>query len=90
MVYRVEGTVVRLLPEQQLAVIQHETIANDAGEVWMEAMTMEFPIASREDFARLRKGQRLKARLLHSPNDYEYWLDQIEILPAAPPPPAPQ
>jgi Cu/Ag efflux protein CusF len=85
LIYKVEGTVKRLVPENQIVVILHDTIANDAGEVWMEGgMAMDFPVREKSEFLALRRGQHIRARLIHDLDNYDYWIDKIEILqPAA-------
>lgn len=54
-----------------VAVIQHEAI-----EGWMEAMTMEFPVRDKSEFAKLAEGRRIKA--IVEVQDLDYWLTSIE------------
>ncbi|MDX2152033.1 MAG: copper-binding protein [Bryobacteraceae bacterium] len=72
--YQMRGVVVRLFPERKVAVVKHEKI-----EGWMEAMTMEFPVKDAAEFAKLREGATIRARVKHRPSDFEYWLERIEV-----------
>jgi protein SCO1/2 len=68
--YSLTGEVVRLEPDRSIAVIRHDTI-----EGWMEAMTMEFPVRDKAEFAKLAKGQRIRATV--NVQDLDYWLSDI-------------
>lgn len=76
--YRLKGTVRRLDGQTQVAVIEHETIADAQGEVWMDAMTMEFPVKHAAEFERLQRGMRIEARVIRDVDTYEYWIEGIE------------
>jgi protein SCO1/2 len=54
-----------------IAVIKHDAI-----EGWMEAMTMEFPVRDRAEFAKLREGMRIQATV--EVQDLDYWLTSIQ------------
>ncbi len=69
--YQMKGQVLRLKPENRVAVIKHETI-----EGWMEAMTMDFPVPSAEEFAKLKEGMNITATV--EVNDLHYWLTGIK------------
>jgi protein SCO1/2 len=69
--YTLRGEVVRLQPESLVAVVKHETI-----EGWMEAMTMEFPVREKAEFAKLHEGMRIRATVLV--RDFDFWLDDIQ------------
>jgi Cu/Ag efflux protein CusF len=69
--YVIKGVVVRLKPEDRVAVIKHEKI-----DGWMEAMTMEFPVPSPEEFAKLKEGMAITASV--EVNDLHYWLINIK------------
>ncbi len=77
--YDLAGTVVRLDAETRLAVINHQTIKDRNGGVWMEAMTMEFPVKDAREFAKLRPGAAITARVLQRPTDSEFWIDTIRV-----------
>ncbi|HET8547302.1 MAG TPA: copper-binding protein [Bryobacteraceae bacterium] len=70
--YRLRGEVLRLEPERNIAVIKHEAI-----EGWMEAMTMEFPVRDKAEFAKLAKGRRIRATV--NVRDFDYWLSDIHM-----------
>ena len=72
--YSLQGKILRLRPENRIAVIKHERI-----EGWMEAMTMDFPVPDAEQYARLREGQTIRATVLV--NDLSYWLTDIQVEP---------
>lgn len=78
--FQLRGTVVRLVPENRLATIQHEEIKG-----WMEAMTMEFPVKDGAEFAKLKTGARIEATV--NVQDLDYWLTGIRVVETAPPPP---
>ncbi len=75
--YKMTGVVVRLDPGNKLATIKHEVIKDDAGKVWMEAMTMDFPVRDAQEFAKLKVDQAIDARVNQKPSDFDFWLDQI-------------
>ena len=68
--YSLHGEVVRLVPSSHTAVIKHEKI-----DGWMEAMTMEFPVRDKAEFAKLSEGKRIRATVLVQ--DLDYWLEDI-------------
>lgn len=71
------GTVVRLDTGNQIALIKHEPIRMADGKLWMDAMTMEFPVPDAAEFAKLRQGARIRATLMSRPRAIEYWLADI-------------
>ena len=80
-IYTFSGEVIALNPEKKVAKIKHGPITDVAGKVWMEAMTMEFPIKDAKQFAILRPGLKVKAKLFQRPADFEYWVGDIETVP---------
>ncbi len=70
--YQLRGKVLRLRPEARIASIDHEKI-----DGWMEAMTMEFPVPRREDFAKLKEGAVIRATV--NVNDLNYWLTDVVV-----------
>jgi Cu/Ag efflux protein CusF len=71
--YQLKGTVVRLEKRAALiAVIKHEDIKG-----WMEAMTMEFPVPSAQEFERLRVGDQITATVYV--RDLDYWIGNIAL-----------
>lgn len=70
--FTMRGEVLRLRPENRVAVIKHEKI-----EGWMEAMTMEFPVPDAAEYAKLREGATIRATVLV--NDLYFWLADITV-----------
>lgn len=75
--YPLTGVVLRLNPSNKIATIRHETIRGTDGKVWMEAMTMDFPVRDPQEFAKLKTDLPITARVNQKPGDFEYWIDQI-------------
>jgi Cu/Ag efflux protein CusF len=71
--YQLHGVVVRLDAHAQTATIKHGPITG-----WMEAMTMEFPVPSKEEFSRLSLGQTISATVFVRDLDYHIGAIQIE------------
>jgi protein SCO1/2 len=70
--YQLHGKILRLRPENRIAVIEHEKI-----EGWMEAMTMEFPVPSLAEYSRLKEGMLIRATV--NVNESYFWLTEIVI-----------
>lgn len=70
--YVLKGVVLRLRPDNRVAVIQHEKI-----EGWMEAMTMEFPVPDAAEYAKLKEGARIRSTVCV--NDMYYWLTSVTL-----------
>ncbi len=70
--YKIHGTILRLRPENRIAVIQHEKI-----EGWMEAMTMDFPVPSLAEYSKLKEGMVIRATV--NVNDAYFWLTNVVI-----------
>ncbi|MBS1833607.1 MAG: copper-binding protein [Acidobacteria bacterium] len=75
--YDLKGVVVRLRAEDKVAVIKHERIQDAAGKVWMEPMTMDFPVPNAAEFQRLKPGQTVEGRLNQDLDTLDYWVDQL-------------
>jgi Cu/Ag efflux protein CusF len=75
--YDLKGVVLRLRPEDKVAVIKHERIQNAAGKVWMEPMTMDFPVPNASEFQQLKPGQSVQGRLSQDLDTLDYWVDQL-------------
>ena len=69
--FQLRGTVVRLDPTTNLASIQGEKIGG-----WMEAMTMEYPVRSAEEYKALRKGEKITATV--NLTNEGYWLSNVK------------
>lgn len=70
--YTLKGEVLRLRPDEKIAVIKHEKIGD-----WMEAMTMDFPVPDGAEFAKLAEGQRIQATV--NVNDDYFWLTDVHV-----------
>jgi Cu/Ag efflux protein CusF len=81
--YELNGEVLRWDPASRLALVRHEDIKNAEGKVWMAAMTMEFPVRETADIAKMKTGLRIKAALFQRPKDFDYWIADVQVLPAA-------
>jgi Cu/Ag efflux protein CusF len=73
--YELIGEVKRLDPQERIATIAHEQIGD-----WMGPMTMEFPVRDEADFAKLREGQPVRAKVFVQ--GYRYWVANVEAAPA--------
>ena len=69
--YRLDGVVVSLDPQGQIAKINGQKING-----WMEAMTMEYPVKDPVEFASLHVGDRITATV--SVQDLNYWISGIQ------------
>jgi Cu/Ag efflux protein CusF len=76
--YQLTGKVVSLNAKEQTAAIDAAAIPN-----FMDAMTMDYPIASKAEFASLRVGDRITATV-NMNDDGSYGLSQIKRQAAAP------
>ena len=63
--YKLTGDVVRLDANTQMA-----TIKGDKVEGWMEAMTMEYPVKDKTEFAKLHEGDRITATIYVAESSY--------------------
>ena len=71
------GEVISVDSKVQSATIKHGPISG-----WMEGMTMEYPIRSKQDFAKLHPGDRITATVNVRGTDYD--LTDIRELRKAP------
>jgi Cu/Ag efflux protein CusF len=76
--YPLTGSVVRLDPQRKIATIRHDVIKDSKGKVWMEAMTMDFPVRESSEFAKLTAGSRIRAKVFQRPSDFDYWIGEVE------------
>lgn len=81
--FEMTGEIVSLDAAVKHARIRHEDIKGRDGKLWMGAMTMEFPVKQPAEFARLRPGMRLHAKVVQRDSDLTYWIEGIRELPAA-------
>lgn len=85
--YTLAGEIIRLDEQHSVATIKHGPILDSSGKVWMEGMTMDFPVRGEGEFAKLRVGLTIRATVHQRESDYDYWIDQIQ--PGSPPGSAP-
>jgi Cu/Ag efflux protein CusF len=74
--YKLSGTVVRLDPAAKIATIKHDRILDDQGKVWMEPMTMDFPMRNEKEFTALQPGQKIRATVHQL--EFDVWISGIE------------
>lgn len=77
--YPLAGEVIRLNTQHRIATIKHGRIAQSPQDVWMEAMTMDFPVPESSDFERLKEGARIRATVCSRQSDYEYWIREVRL-----------
>ena len=71
--YTLTGDVISVDPKTQMANIKGDKI-----EGWMEAMTMEYPVKDKSEFAKLAPGQRITATVFVG--DANYHLGEIKVV----------
>jgi Cu/Ag efflux protein CusF len=64
--YQLSGVVLSLNARDQTANIKHDPI-----EGWMEGMTMDYPIRSKQEFDRLHAGDKITATVNVRGTDYD-------------------
>lgn len=72
--FRLVGRVVKLTADRKTALIQHQKI-----EGWMEAMTMDFPVKSDAEWAKLREGAQITATVCYDAEGVSYWIEDIQV-----------
>jgi Cu/Ag efflux protein CusF len=77
--YWLKGVVVRRDAAHKIVTIQHGPIKNDSGKVWMNAMTMEFPVSKEQDFQALQIGASISAVVVSRASDFEYWIEDVRV-----------
>jgi len=77
--FQLKGVVVRTDPANRIVTIKHEPIQNETGRVWMEAMTMDFPVPKDADFQAARKNASIHAVVASRSSDFEYWIEDVRI-----------
>jgi Cu/Ag efflux protein CusF len=71
--YLIEGEVLKVNPADQTATIKHKDI-----EGWMHAMTMDYPIKTKEDFAKLHPGDHIRGTVFVQDEDYSVGSIQVQ------------
>jgi Cu/Ag efflux protein CusF len=77
--YGFHGEVMALNPQEHTATIKHGKIGD-----WMAAMTMEYPIKNEADWKKLSVGEQIDATVFV--NDASYYIGDVRVTRAAPPP----
>ena len=77
--YSLQGVVTRLDPATHTATIRHGRIQDAAGKIWMEPMTMDFPMPENREFAILKVGQQIEGTVFTRDDGLEYWLGEIRV-----------
>jgi len=78
--YPIRGEVKALDTAAKVATIQHGKIGD-----WMEAMTMEFPVAPDSDFQKLQVGDQIEGTVVVT--DARYHVTDVKVTGKAPPAP---
>lgn len=76
--YALQGQVIRIDRESAIVTLKHRPITKANGELWMEAMTMDFPVARREELSGLKRGQAIQATVVVRNSDFDYWIERIQ------------
>jgi copper binding protein CusF len=63
--YQMRGEIVSMDTKSQTAAVKHGKI-----DGWMEAMTMEYPVKDQQEFAKLKVGEKIQAKILVQGLDY--------------------
>jgi len=66
--YQMRGEILSMDSKSQTATVKHDKI-----DGWMEAMTMEYPVKDKQEFAKLKVGEKIQAKVLVQGMDY--WID---------------
>jgi protein SCO1/2 len=69
--FPIEGEILKMNPGDQTATIKHKAIPG-----WMGAMTMDYSIPSKADYAKLHTGDHIKGTVFVQ--DEEFWVGDIE------------
>ena len=71
--YKLTGDVLRVDANTQMA-----TVKGDRIEGWMEAMTMDYPVKDKTEFAKLHAGDRITATVFVT--DSGYRIGEIKVV----------
>ncbi len=77
--YLLSGKVIRINERSHVVTVQHGPIRSASGQLWMEPMTMDFPVRDPAGFAKLKTGVKIRAKVKQQEDDYDYWIEQIEV-----------
>jgi len=77
--YLLSGKVIRLNERSRVVTVRHGPIRSASGQLWMEPMTMDFPVRDPAGFGKLKVGLKIRAKVKQQEDDYDYWIEQIEV-----------
>jgi len=77
--YLLTGTIVRVDESRKTVTVKHGPIRSQTGELWMEPMTMEFPVRGQNALSTLKPGLKIKATVKQRQDDYDYWIEHIQV-----------
>lgn len=77
--YLLSGKVIRIHERSHVVTVQHGPIRSASGQLWMEPMTMDFPVRDPAGFQKLKVGLKIRAKVKQQEDDYDYWIEQIEV-----------
>lgn len=77
--YLLSGKIIRINESSHVVTVQHGPIRSAAGQLWMEPMTMDFPVRDPAGFQKLKVGLKIRAKVKQQEDDYDYWIEQIEV-----------
>jgi len=77
--FPIAGVVTRVDPALAVVTIKHGPITKANGELWMEAMTMDFPVSRREAMPKANPGQAIQATVVTRKSDFAYWIEHIQL-----------
>ncbi|MFN7938247.1 MAG: copper-binding protein [Bryobacteraceae bacterium] len=77
--YLLSGKIIRINERSHVVTVQHGPIRSASGQLWMEAMTMDFPVRDPAGFTKLKVGLKIRATVKQQDDDYDYWIEAIEV-----------
>lgn len=77
--FQLRGVVVRKDSAHRIVTIKHGPVVNSSGKVWMEAMTMEFPVPGNADIQMLNQGVSITGIVASRASDFEYWIENVRL-----------
>jgi len=76
--YQMHGEVIGMDPQTQVATVKHDKI-----DGFMEAMTMEYPVKDKAEFAKIKVGEVIDSKIVVQGTDY--WIATVNPVGAAKP-----
>lgn len=78
------GRVVAVEKADKRVKVAHETIKDESGKKWMDAMTMTFSLRDDQALEKLKAGDQITATLVYDESIGLSWLEKVTITAAAP------